>query len=97
MAIKAQLFITCLIDSFFPEIGLAMVRVLNRTGVSVGFPPLQTCQGSNAGFGCGRSSARTFSKKTVRQETLSADSNTSSLPCIHASQIATEPSTIPSR
>ena len=33
MAETVQLFVTCLIDSFFPQIGEAMVNVLNRDGV----------------------------------------------------------------
>ena len=32
-----QLFITCLVDSFFPEVGEAMVSVLRRAGVDVDF------------------------------------------------------------
>lgn len=48
-----QLFITCLIDSFFPEVGEAVVIVLNRAGVGVDLPAGQTCCGQpafNAGF-----------------------------------------------
>jgi len=48
MAETVQLFVTCLIDSFFPPIGEAMVRVLNRAGVRVEFPPAQTCCGQPA-------------------------------------------------
>ena len=43
-----QLFITCLIDSFFPRIGEAMVTVLNRAGLRVDFPSAQTCCGQPA-------------------------------------------------
>lgn len=49
----AQLFVTCLIDSLFPEIGEAVVEVLARAGVRVEIPPDQTCCGQppfNAGF-----------------------------------------------
>lgn len=48
-----QLFVTCLIDSLFPEVGEAVVEVLNRAGVAVDFPAGQTCCGQpafNAGF-----------------------------------------------
>lgn len=48
-----QLFITCLIDSLFPEVGEAVVIVLNRAGVGVDLPAGQTCCGQpafNAGF-----------------------------------------------
>ena len=42
---KASLMITCLGDLFFPEVGVAMVTVLRRLGVSVDFPEGQTCCG----------------------------------------------------
>jgi len=51
--LKVQLLITCLLDSLFPETGEAVVRVLNRAGLGVEFPPGQTCCGQpafNAGF-----------------------------------------------
>ncbi len=61
-----QLFITCLIDSFFPHIGEAMVRVLNRAGVRVEFPAGQTCCGQPA-FNAGlRSEARPLAEHTIR-------------------------------
>ncbi len=44
-AIRASLFITCLGDLFFPEVGVAMVRLLRRLGVTVDFPRDQTCCG----------------------------------------------------
>jgi L-lactate dehydrogenase complex protein LldE len=48
-----QLFVTCLIDGFFPHVGEAVVDVLERAGVTVDFPADQTCCGQppfNAGF-----------------------------------------------
>jgi L-lactate dehydrogenase complex protein LldE len=61
-----QLFITCLIDSFFPHIGEAMVCVLNRAGVRVDFPAAQTCCGQPA-FNAGlRSEARPMAEQTIR-------------------------------
>ena len=50
---KVQLFVTCLIDSLFPEVGEAVVDVLARAGVEIEFPGDQTCCGQpafNAGF-----------------------------------------------
>lgn len=50
---KIQLFITCLIDLFFPEIGEDVVDVLRKSGVSVAFSDKQTCCGQpafNAGY-----------------------------------------------
>jgi L-lactate dehydrogenase complex protein LldE len=43
-----QLFITCILDTFYPEIGEAVVRVLKRAGVSVEFQQGQTCCGQPA-------------------------------------------------
>lgn len=61
-----QLFVTCLIDSFFPQIGEAMVHVLNRAGVGVEFPYAQTCCGQPA-FNAGlRSEAVPLAKHTLR-------------------------------
>jgi L-lactate dehydrogenase complex protein LldE len=61
-----QLFITCLIDSFLPQIGEAMIRVLNRAGVQVDFPPEQTCCGQPA-FNAGlRHEARPLAEHTIR-------------------------------
>ncbi|MCL6454306.1 MAG: (Fe-S)-binding protein [Alicyclobacillus sp.] len=45
---KASLFVTCLVDQFFPQVGEAMVRILDRCGVTVDFPPEQTCCGQPA-------------------------------------------------
>jgi L-lactate dehydrogenase complex protein LldE len=47
------LFVTCLGDTLFPEVGRATVRVLERLGVRVEFPRAQTCCGQlhfNAGY-----------------------------------------------
>ena len=61
-----QLFVTCLIDSFFPNIGTAIVHVLNRAGVSVEFPTAQTCCGQPA-FNAGmRSQARPLAEHTLK-------------------------------
>ena len=50
---KADLFVTCIVDQLFPEVGVSVVRVLRRLGVEVGFPEGQTCCGQalyNSGF-----------------------------------------------
>ncbi len=50
---RVQLFITCIVDSLYPEVGEAVVDVLERLGVDVDFPEAQTCCGQpgyNAGF-----------------------------------------------
>jgi L-lactate dehydrogenase complex protein LldE len=51
--ILAQLFVTCLVDTVFPEVADAVVTVLERAGIQVDFPMAQTCCGQlafNAGF-----------------------------------------------
>ncbi|MGE5072744.1 MAG: (Fe-S)-binding protein [Anaerolineae bacterium] len=61
-----QLFITCLVDTFFPEVGEAMVEVLERAGATMEFPPGQTCCGQptfNAGL---RLDARKIAEHTIR-------------------------------
>ena len=50
---KASLFVTCVIDQFYPEVGESTVRVLHRLGVDLDFPEGQTCCGQpafNSGF-----------------------------------------------
>ena len=53
MTVKASLFVTCIVDQFYPEVGESTVRVLRRLGVELDFPRGQTCCGQpafNAGF-----------------------------------------------
>ena len=45
---RVQLLVTCLVDSLRPEVGFAVVKVLERAGVSVDVPPAQTCCGQPA-------------------------------------------------
>jgi L-lactate dehydrogenase complex protein LldE len=60
-----QLFITCLIDTLQPQIGIAIVAVLNRIGVEVSFPEGQTCCGQPA-FNAGmRYESRQTAKHTI--------------------------------
>ena len=50
---KASLFVSCLVDQFYPEVGESSVKVLRRLGVEVDFPQGQTCCGQpafNSGF-----------------------------------------------
>ena len=66
MSETVQLFVTCLIDTFFPHIGEAMVGVLKRAGVDVEFPSAQTCCGQPA-FNAGlRREARPMAEHTIR-------------------------------
>jgi L-lactate dehydrogenase complex protein LldE len=50
---RVALFITCLADQFFPQVGECAVEVLRRQGAKVTFNPAQTCCGQpafNTGF-----------------------------------------------
>ncbi|HKN45276.1 MAG TPA: (Fe-S)-binding protein [Propionibacteriaceae bacterium] len=50
---RVALFVTCLADAMFPEVGKATVRVLERLGQVVEFPAEQTCCGQmhvNTGY-----------------------------------------------
>lgn len=50
---KVSLLVTCLADTFFPDVGVATVRLLRRLGVEVDFPAAQTCCGQphfNSGY-----------------------------------------------
>src|SRR5437763_11188547 len=58
--------ITCLGDAFFPDVGVATVRLLRRLGVSVDFPKAQTCCGQphfNSGY---HDEARALARHTLR-------------------------------
>ena len=45
---KIRLFISCLVDNFFPQVGEAMLRVLSGMGLEIEFPQGQTCCGQPA-------------------------------------------------
>ena len=62
---KVSLFITCLVDQLCPQVGVAAVKVLRRSGCEVVFDERQTCCGQPA-FNTGyRKEARKFAEKFV--------------------------------
>ena len=66
MSRKVQLFVTCIVDTLYPDIGEAVVRVLQKTGVNIGFPEGQTCCGQPA-FNAGmRAEARKMAEHTIQ-------------------------------
>jgi L-lactate dehydrogenase complex protein LldE len=79
-----QLFVTCLVDSFYPRTGEAIVNILRRLGLSVDFPRDQTCCGQpsfNAGL---RVEARPIAEHTLRVfESTSGDIVIPSGSCAH--------------
>ncbi|MBK9603617.1 MAG: (Fe-S)-binding protein [Anaerolineales bacterium] len=81
---QVQLFVTCLVDSFFPQTGEAVVNILHRLGIDVDFAPDQTCCGQpqfNAGL---RKDARAIAEHTIRTfENTTGDIVTPSGSCAH--------------
>ena len=62
---KVALFVTCLVDQFCPNVGMATVEVLRRAGCEVTFDDRQTCCGQPA-FNTGyRKGARKFAKRFI--------------------------------
>lgn len=59
------LFVTCLVDQFFPSVGEAAVELLEEAGCQVDFPEAQTCCGQpvfNSGY---REEARPLARRMV--------------------------------
>jgi len=45
---NVTLFVQCLVDGVYPEVGEAMVTIFNKLGISVNCPLDQTCCGQPA-------------------------------------------------
>lgn len=66
---KVGLFIPCYIDQFYPQVAIATLQLLEKTGCEVHFPLNQTCCGqpmANSGFadlskGCDKNFVQNFS------------------------------------
>jgi L-lactate dehydrogenase complex protein LldE len=43
MPVRVSLFVTCVVDQVFPQVGIAMAEVLERAGCEVEFREAQTC------------------------------------------------------
>ena len=66
-SVEASLFVTCIIDQFYPDVGESTVRVLRRLGVELDFPKGQTCCGQPA-FNSGYwSEAKPLAKRFLKQ------------------------------
>ena len=61
-----QLFITCIADTLYPQVGEAVMRILGRLGVKVEFPVGQTCCGQPAFNAGARNLARPMAEQTIR-------------------------------
>ena len=62
---SVQLFITCLVDQFFPDAGFAVVEILEELGLTVEFPQGQTCCGQPAFNGGFWDDARAMARHTI--------------------------------
>ena len=63
---RVSLFITCLVDQLYPDVGEAMVATLRRLGVEVSFNEAQTCCGQvafNTGY---RPEARAMAEHFIK-------------------------------
>jgi L-lactate dehydrogenase complex protein LldE len=60
-----QLFVTCLVDNFFPDVGFAVVKILEELGLHVEFPQAQTCCGQPAFNGGFWDDARAMARHTL--------------------------------
>ena len=63
--ITMTLFIQCLVDGIYPEVGEAMARIFHKLGINLICPPQQTCCGQpafNAGY---RREARVAAKRFI--------------------------------
>jgi L-lactate dehydrogenase complex protein LldE len=66
MGKQVSLFVTCIVDQLFPNVGMAMAGVLERLGYQVDFPEDQTCCGQpafNSGY---RAEARTVARHFLK-------------------------------
>jgi L-lactate dehydrogenase complex protein LldE len=43
---QVSLFVTCVVDQLFPQVGMAMAEVLERLGYTVDFPEARRAAGS---------------------------------------------------
>ncbi|WP_353684249.1 LUD domain-containing protein [Thermodesulfovibrio sp. 3907-1M] len=72
--IKAVFFAGCLIDFAYPEVGEALVKLLNAAGIEVLFPDEQTCCGAPARYSGVMDVAANNSKQNV-EALLSVDAD----------------------
>jgi L-lactate dehydrogenase complex protein LldE len=62
---RVALFVTCMVDMLYPEVGMATAELLERLGLEVVFPYEQTCCGQpafNAGY---RDEARVLAERFI--------------------------------
>ena len=62
---RVQLFVTCIVETLTPDIGLAAAKVLERLGVAVMVPEGLTCCGQPAFNGGFWDDARAMARRTI--------------------------------
>ncbi len=79
-----NLFVTCLVDTFYPQTGQALVSVFNRLGLQVHLPQPQTCCGQPA-FNAGLwEDARPLAQQLIQTfERVAGDIVAPSGSCVH--------------
>lgn len=79
-----QLFVTCLVDTFYPETAESILSILHRLGINVDFQQAQTCCGQpqfNAGL---RVDARQMAEHMIRTfEAVQGEIVSPSGSCVH--------------
>jgi len=70
---SVQLFVTCMVNELYPDVGFAVVRVLEDLGLRVTFPKGQTCCGQPAFNGGFTAEAQDMARYTIDVLTQSAD------------------------
>lgn len=60
---RVALFVTCMVDMLYPQVGMSTVELLERQGVEVFFPEEQTCCGQMAFNGGYRDEARILARR----------------------------------
>jgi L-lactate dehydrogenase complex protein LldE len=64
---RVGLFATCLVDLLRPEIGVSVLKLLERAGCDVDVPPAQTCCGQPAYNSGDKATARALALKLLRE------------------------------
>jgi L-lactate dehydrogenase complex protein LldE len=60
-----HMLVTCMVDAFYPAVGVSVAEILEAHGISVEFSPDQTCCGQPAFNGGFRSDARAMARHTL--------------------------------
>lgn len=100
--VRVGLFIPCFVDSFYPQVAVATVRVLEHLGVSVDYPTDQTCCGQphfNAGKrGEARELAARFCEVFADYDTIVCPSGScTAMVRNHYASLLDKPSKVPAR